>query len=354
MDGGAIGYRKFHNGTIRMLKSFARGATLTFVSQGGSGVTYKVVNSTKTPFINLTTGAAVHSVIIKFGIIDEDSEDYEINVAGKNVALTPMTKPEFGDEVTMQLRVLRHSALICPSILMYRILEDTEINDIFGKQVVSSDLPVSLIVMEMVDDAVPLSDVRDKRFTALARAKFLYLGAHGINHGDFHKNNLLLSPKTGELYVIDFGRASAVSAENRRILAESIEAKDYVHGLRILLMSSKITKDLVNETPNKDIDLCEANHWANTAAVNRAIQRLTKDEHFLLHYEKFYGWVFSDDYLNLSKEDKKGITKEWNMLQAQESNHKFGQEYRGSSLTSFGSALSTSTGGRTRRKRQTS
>lgn len=354
MDGGAVGYRKFHNGTIRMLKSFARGATLTLVSQGGSGVTYKLVNSKKTPYVNLSTGEKVHTVLIKFGVIDKSTDDYEINVAGRNVALSPLSKKEFGDEVAMQLRVLRHSAHICPSILMHRILKEADINDIFGSQVVLSGLPVSVIVMELVDDAVSLAKVRDKRFTDLARAKFLFLGAHGINHGDFHKNNLLLSPSKGELYVIDFGRASALSPENARLIAESVKAKDYVQGLRTLLMSSKITKDLVDPTPNKDLDLCVAQHWANTAEVNRAIQRLTEDGPFLLHYERFYGWVFSDDYLNLSKEDKKGITKEWNTLQAQESTHKFGREFRGSSLTSFGSALSTSNGGRTRRKRQTS
>ena len=354
MDGGAVGYRKFHNGTVRMLKSFARGADLTFVNQGGSGVTCTCVNPAKTPYINLTTGEKVHAVLIKFGVIDKSTDDYEINVAGHNVALSPLTKAEFGDEVAMQLRVLRHSAHICPSILMHRILNEAEVTDIFGSQVVLSGLPVSVIVMEWVDEAVSLAKVRDKRVTAMARAKFLFLGAHGINHGDFHQNNLLLSPSKGELYVIDFGRANALSPENVRIIAESIEAKDYVQALRTLLMSSKITQDLVDEAPHKDVDLCEARHWANTAEVNRAIQRLTEEGPFLLHYEQFYGWVFSDDYLNLSNEDKKGITEQWNILQALDSTHKFGREFRGSSLTSFGSALSTSNGGRTRRKRQTS
>ena len=352
MDGGAIGYGKFHNGTLRMLQSFVRGATLTYVNNGGSGAAFKCHNPAKTPFVNLATGEKVHTILIKFGMIDEEDEDYEINIAGRDFTFSPLTKPEFSDEVAMQLRVLSHSAHICPSILMYRIVEEGELNALFGTKVVDCDLSISLIVMELVDKDDGVSDVLDETQLAMARAKFLFMGMHGINHGDFHLNNLLLS-RTGALYVIDFGRATTLSPEAIGLIAESVEAKDYVQGLRTLTMTGKYSNERVDATPNPDFDLCEASQWENTGKVNRAIKRMVRGGHFLTHYEKFYGWVFSDDFLNLTKKAKKGITEQWEELKRLDTPRAFGREFRGDSLTSFGSSLSTSTGGRTRRKRQT-
>ena len=186
----------------------------------------------------------------------------------------------------------------------------------------------------------------------MARAKFLYMGTHGINHGDFHMNNVLVSPSTGDVYVIDFGRARSLSAENTRLVAASVEAEDYVQGLRILLMSGTTSKELVGDTPNQYLDLCVAQHWANTAEVNRAIKRLTRDGPFLKHYNQFYGWVFSDAFLNVNKRDKKKIAEKWKELR--QDDRKFGKEFQGDSLSSFGSSLSTSSGGRTRRRKRTS
>lgn len=349
MDGGRIGYGKFHNGTLRMLKSFVRGAQLSFVNKGGSGMTLKCVNPHKTPYVNSATGENVHTILIKFGLVDESHEEYDVQIAGRNYSLTPQSKPEFADEVTMQLRVLRHSAHICPSILMYRILDEAEINELFGTELVVSDLAVSLIVMEMVEDAVSLED---SRYAAMARAKFLYMGARGINHGDFHKSNVLVSPSTGDVYVIDFGRARSLSPEDTRLIEASVAAEDYVQGLRLLLMRGSSSRELVDDRPNKYLDFCEARHWANTAEVNRAIKRLTRDGPFLKHYTPFYGWVFSDAFLNLNKRDKKKIAEKWKELR--QDARTFGKEFQGDSLSSFGSELSTSSGGRTRRRKRTS
>jgi tRNA A-37 threonylcarbamoyl transferase component Bud32 len=356
MEGGAIGYRKYHQGAYRVLQSFLRGGALSLVSRGGAGIALKCVKKGKTPYVNVENGKPVNTVLIKLGLIEKEgeSEPSTLTVGGVPYQFSPLTEKAFSNEVEIQLGILRQTLQICPSILTTAILSAAEVNALFSTHLVESHLPVSLIAMEMLDDVVSMQGVTDPRYLAMARAKFLTLGMMGINHGDLHRNNVLLSWERDKVYLIDFGRAEALDAEQTQRIKDSVAAEDYVQGLRTLLMTADFTKEVTVSSKNKNLKLGEARRWANTPEVNRAIAALVKRQHFLTYYVNYFGWVFSDDALNLTQEAKAAITEQLRKLKRERKRRTFGRHYLGESFSSFGSSISSANGGRTRRKRRTS
>ena len=91
--------------------------------------------------------------------------------------------------------------------------------------------------------------------------------------------------------------------------------------------------------------------------VDLAAKKTCDEEpcHFLTHYKSHFGWVFSDDYLNLTDEAKAAVGEQMQRLGAHSADPLV-RHNRGSSMKSFGSSdtLSSANGGRTRRKRQRS
>ena len=179
----------------------------------------------------------------------------------------------------------------------------------------------------------------------------------------------------GNLYVIDFGRATHIEADFKEDIIKSIKEEDYVHGLRLLLLTSAhASGEIFAEFDvGNDMDKLNAQSWKNTATVNAIIEKQTLEAkryhydlnppyhlfthsptaptHFvsvsppfvsyepnpfslgkyalvqspgldpnlrketvfapcmsLLKHYRFYGFLFSDDYLNLTDEDKQLIT----------------------------------------------
>lgn len=358
MEGGAIGYRKYHQGAYRVLQSFLRGGALSVVSRGGAGIALKCVKKGKSPYVNVENGKPVHTLLLKLGLIgslEDHSDTHETMIVGGTPhEFTPLTEEEFSNEVETQLGILRRTLQICPSIITSAILSAAEVNALFGAGIVESKLRVSFIAMEMLEDAVSMRGVTDPRYLAMARAKFLSLGLMGINHGDFHRSNVLLSWEKDKVYVIDFGRAVPLSAEQTQRVKDSVAAEDYVQGLRTLLMTAEYTKELAISSKNKNLKLCEARHWANTPEVNRAIETMVQRKHFLKYYKDYFGWVFSDDALNLTQEDKAAVAEQMKKLKRERKRRTFGRHYLGESFSSFGSSLNSASGGRTRRKRRKS
>ena len=354
MEGGAIGYRKYHQGAYRVLQSFLRGGALSVVSRGGAGIALKCVKKGKTPYVNLENGKPVHTLLLKLGLIDSENRPETMTVGGTPHEFSPLTEDEFSNEVETQLGILRQTLQICPSIITSAILSAAEVNSLFGVALVESKLRVSFIAMEMLDDVVSMRGVTDPRYLAMARAKFLSLGLMGINHGDFHRSNVLLSWEKDKVYVIDFGRAVPLNDEQTQRVKDSVEAGDYVQGLRTLLMTAEYTKELTVSSKNRNLKFCEARHWANTPEVNQAIETMVKRKHFLKYYKDYFGWVFSDDALNLTEEDKAAITEQMRKLKRERKRRTFGRHYLGESFSSFGSSLNSANGGRTRRKRRKS
>lgn len=355
MEGGAIGYRKYHQGAYRVLQSFLRGGALSVVSRGGAGIALKCVKKGKSPYVNVENGKPVHTLLLKLGLIgSSEGHSDTMTVGGTPYEFSPLTEEEFSNEVETQLGILRRTLQICPSIITSAILSAAEVNALFGAGLVESRLPVSLIAMEMVEDAVSMRGVTDPRYLAMARAKFLSLGLMGINHGDFHRSNVLLSWEKDKVYVIDFGRSVQLDAEQTQRVKDSVAAEDYVQGLRTLLMTAEYTKELAISSKNKNLKFCEARHWANTPEVNRAIETMVQRKHFLTYYKDYFGWVFSDDALNLTQEDKAAVAEQLRKLKRERKRRTFGRHYLGESFSSFGSSISSASGGRTRRKRRKS
>jgi hypothetical protein len=367
MNGGGVGYVKYHKkrDLLSRLTRFLKRGSIEFVKSGTSGVALKSTTTGNSPYVSTETGERVNTILIKLVVIGDASASGKIKILGTRYQIDAMPATLFKKEVEIQHRVFNESSDICPSILFSTVLNADDLTRAFGKRVVETDSKMGLIVMEMVEDATSLNYAHTPHYDAVARAKFLYMGMKGLNHGDFHRNNALVAG--GKVHVIDFGRATFIPQEDVKLIEKSVQEGDYVQGLRLLLMNAQYPKEVLDfQTHSEYLDVCHHYEWANTTRVNSAITKMVdlaaKKKcqhvpcHFLKYYKSHFGWVFSDDSLNLTDEAKAAVGEQMALLQGPRAAKSTVRHNRGSSMQSFGSSdtLSSASDGRTRRKRQRS
>lgn len=362
MRGAGVGYVKYHNhkDLLQRLADFMTHAHMTYVNQGSDGVTFKCVTKGRSPYVNMDTGERVSAVLIKLVSLSGS-----IVVKGEKYALESTSRAEFENEVAMQHRVFNESTHICPSILVSAVLTGAEVNAAMARNVTNAGSEIGLIVMEIVEDAVSLYHTSSAHDEAVARAKFIYMGLKGVNHGDFHRGNVLSAH--GKVYVIDFGRASLLPPKLIKLIQKSVREKDYVQALRVLVLNSSIPGK-INEFVNKQaMRACARQGWVNNPIVNDTIEQMVRAArkkkcgsgpcHFMQYYDDYFGWVFSDALLNLTAAAKTGIDQQLRALvRLSPAKASTVKHNRGSSFESFGSSdtLNSASGGRTRGRKQRS
>lgn len=375
--GGGLKYRRHGDDAFfeKELQTFFVGAKLTYLNKGISGVMFSCRDrARRDSFVDLETGAAVNTIVIKIIPIGFT----KVVIQDQNHSMESTSEDEFRAEVAIQLRVSRMSDFICPSVLFAKLGSAAEINRLLNHpnfvQVSRSeprrDGQFGLIVMEMIVEPKPVNlEFADQK--AMVRAKFLHLASLGINHGDYHTGNILMSGR--KMYIVDFGRAFEIDPTTLGLIQASIEEKDYTQALRLLICKSPIDGD-VFDAFYTELEQVNRLDWANVREVNDQIAsivdwaktffvdkadpyslfepipnsrrvksldsgaifqetrmpwfRNVRDGspvelepcfHFLVHSNN--GHIFSNDYLELSDRSKIAITGAYAKLLDQEKTH---------------------------------
>ena len=220
MKGAGVRYRQNGNQTFfdTELANFINDSEFDLISAGSSGVTFKCTKDTSDSFIDTKTMLPVHTILMKFVPISVPN----VSIDDREYTFLPTTDAEFRHEVKIQQHVTALSDNICPSIIYSKVGTIAEINDLFGNEFIKLPTPnptktIGFIVMELIESspllaspltqhaspllsspllssplpehASPLAEPpaqrptfnkEDKIQLAMARAKFLYLGALGI------------------------------------------------------------------------------------------------------------------------------------------------------------------------------
>jgi len=376
MKGAGLKYRRHGDEPLdKELQTFFSRAKFTYLNKGTSGVTFSCRDRARRDYFNdVETGGAVNTVVIKIVPIGFT----KVVIQDQNHAMRSMSEHEFRHEVAIQHRVSEMTDFICPSILFAKVGSPAEINRLLNQpnfvQISRSERregQIGLIVMEMIVEPKPVN-LEDAEEKAMARAKFLHLASLGINHGDYHTGNILMSGR--KMYIVDFGRAFDIDTKTLALIKASILEQDYTQALRLLICRAPIVGDVFDAffpelEPMNRLDWANVREvndqiasivdWAKTFLVDkdnadtyslyeplpnsRQVKSLDSGEifqetrmpwfenvrngsrielepcfHFLMHFDNYGYFLFSNDYLELSGRSKEAITDAYAKLLEQE------------------------------------
>lgn len=143
----------------------------------------------------------------------------------------------FFNEIKMQNYCYTIIPHICPKIYKYKIIYKDELKKNGITSLEETTVSFGFISMEYI-----LSIPHDPDILSLIYIKMrilLELALIGITHGDFHKNNFILTGKTEYFKIIDFGQSHVIDTEIQNRIENYIRENNYVEALKLLCHANR-------------------------------------------------------------------------------------------------------------------
>ncbi len=235
-----------------------RGTSFELLTSGTFGVVYKVHHKKSDYIMKLSLLLHIPNQSIESRL--KVPEVTLPNIIGSDLAgLLTTTNDLFESEVRMQKEAQRVKALnglmfsLCPEVhdsdvvdfhderfkSLYQRLDGfhtgLEVDDFVGGIGRGFDrFKVGVIIMEYVESTTLEDRVDKASFRRKAIAVILeYAYLTGINHADFHMNNILVTPND-DVYLIDFGMSTRLSVNVHQKLIQYCDEGKMVDAVRLL------------------------------------------------------------------------------------------------------------------------